>query len=135
MATQTILLDSSIIIDYFRKRTKSKSILYKLSAGYRFCMSTITVFEIKIGLKTERQWKDYDILTNNIQILPIDDDCVNEAVKIYTDLKQQNNLIELADLLIGASAISNSLPLLTLNTKHFKNISNLELLSIPQDRS
>ena len=86
---------------------------------------------MNIGLKIERQWKDYYLLTNNFQILPIDDYCINEAVKIYTDLKKQNNLIELADLLIGASAISNSLPLLTLNTKHFEIIPKIEFIPLP----
>ena len=46
METKTVLLDSSIIIEYFRKKNKSKSILYKLSDKYHFCMTTITVFEI-----------------------------------------------------------------------------------------
>lgn len=130
METRTVLLDSSIIIEYFRKEKKSKSILYQLSDKYRFCLSTITIFEIKIGLKTERQWNDYRTLTKAIEILPIDEFCVDEAVKIYHHLKEQNKLIELADLLIAATAITNSLPLATLNTRHFENIKNLELLSI-----
>jgi len=131
MATKTALLDPSILIDYFRKKNKSKSILYILSANYQFCISSITVFEIKIGLKTESQNRDYRILMENIEILPVDDFCIEEAVKIYKHLKKQNNLVELADLLIGATAISNSLPLASLNEKHFKNIPNMELLSFP----
>jgi len=129
METKTVLLDSSIIIEYFRKENKANSILYKLSERYHFCLSSITVFEIKIGLKTERQWNDYKILTKNIEILPIDELCINEAVTIYQNLKGQNNLIELSDLLIAATAISNSLPLATLNLKHFEKIVNLELIS------
>ena len=131
METRTVLLDTSIIIEYFRKENKSKSILYKLSNKHRFCISTITAFEIKIGLKTTRQWNDYKLLTKNLEILPIDDFCIDTAVKIYHQLKKQNNLIELADLLIGATAISNSLPIATLNIKHFENISKIELLSLP----
>lgn len=67
----------------------------------------------------------------NIEILPVDDFCIDEAVKIYNHLKKINNLVELADLLIGATAISNSLPLASLNEKHFKNIPNIELISAP----
>lgn len=130
METRTVLLDSSIIIEYFRKEKKSKSILYQLSGIYRFCLSTITIFEIKIGLKSERQWNDYRTLIKDIEILPIDEFCVDEAVKIYHHLKEQNKLIELADLLIAATAISNSLPLATLNTRHFENIKDIKLLSI-----
>lgn len=48
MATKTALLDSTILIDYFRKKNKSKSTLYKLSANYNYCISSITVFEIKL---------------------------------------------------------------------------------------
>lgn len=129
MEARTILLDSSIIIEYFRKEKKSKSILYQLSGKYRFCLSTITIFELKIGLKTERQWKDYRTLIKDIEILPIDEFCIDEAVNIYHHLKKQNKLIELADLLIAATAITNSLPLATLNTRHFENIKAIELLS------
>lgn len=130
METRTVLLDSSIIIEYFRKENKAKSILYQLSDKYRFCLSTITVFEIKIGLKSERQWNDYRTLIKDIEILPIDEFCIDEAVKIYHSLKEQNKLIELADLLIAATAITNSLPLATLNTRHFENIKDVELLAI-----
>jgi tRNA(fMet)-specific endonuclease VapC len=129
MATKTALLDSSMLIDCFRKKNKSKSILYILSANYRFCISSITVFEIKIGLKTERQNRDYNILMENIEIFPVDDFCIVEAVKIYKHLKEKNNLVELADLLIGATAISNSLPLASLNEKQFTNFPDIELLS------
>ena len=128
MDAKPILLDSSILIDYFRKENKSKSILYKLSNEYHFCLSTITIFEIKIGIKTEKQWNDYHILTRNCEILSIDELCIDEAVHIYNNLKRQNNLIELADLLIAATAISNSLPLSTLNIKHFKNIPKLKII-------
>ncbi len=129
MESKTALLDSSIIIEYFRKVNKSKTILYKLSEQYHFCISIITVFEIKIGLKTARQWNDYKVLTKNIEILPIDELCINEAVTIYHNLKEKNNLIELSDLLIAATAISNSLPLATLNLKHFEKIVDIKLVS------
>lgn len=52
MATETILIDTSILIDFFRKQEKSKSALVQLSNQYRFCISAITAFEVKIGIQT-----------------------------------------------------------------------------------
>jgi predicted nucleic acid-binding protein len=45
-----ILLDTSILIEHFRKKDKSKTTLYKLSEkNYRFSISTVTYYEIFIG--------------------------------------------------------------------------------------
>ncbi len=54
-----------------------------------------------MGLKTKSQWNDYKILTKNIEIIPVDESCINKAITKYHDLKEQNNLIELSDLLIA----------------------------------
>jgi len=131
MDASTILLDTSILIDFFRKREKSKSILFQLTGQYRFSISVITAFEIKIGIQTAAQQNDYEIITRNIEFLPVDPDCVEEAAAIYKALKPKNALIELADLLIGATAVSNSLPLATLNQKHFDRIPNITLVELP----
>jgi len=133
MEAATILLDTSIVIDFFRKRDKSKSILFQLAGQYRFSISVITAFEIKIGIQTSAQQSDYDTLAQNLEILPIDHACIDEAAAIYKALKPKNALIELADLLIGASAVSNALPLATLNRKHFERIPNLTLVELPEN--
>ena len=131
MDSQKILLDTSILIDFFRKKNKSKLILYQLIPEYEFCLSIITSFGIRIGIKTDRQKRDYEILIEYFDILPIDEACIDVAVDIYTFLKKRNAMIELADLFIGATAVSNSLRLATLNRKHFNNIPDLMLLPLP----
>ncbi len=130
MDTSTIVLDTSILIDFFRKQDKTKSVLFQLTDKYRFSISVITAFEIKIGIQSESQKDDYNVITKNIELLPIDNVCIDEAVIIYKALKPKNALIELADLLIGATAISNSVPLATLNKKHFERIPNLVLIDL-----
>lgn len=133
MDAATILLDTSILIDFFRKGDKSKSILFQLTGQYRFSISVITAFEIKIGIQTPAQQSDYDTLAQNLEILPIDHACIDEAAAIYKALKPKNALIELADLLIGATAVSNTLPLATLNRKHFERIPNLTLVNLSEN--
>jgi len=84
METEGILLDTSILVEYHRKQIKSKSILFNLIGQYKIYISVITDFEIKIGMKTESHWHDYRTLRKKIDVLPLDVDCINHAVEIYS---------------------------------------------------
>lgn len=130
MEAKTICLDTNILIDFFRKKNKKKSILFCLKEQYNFCISIICAFEIEIGLKTDIQKQEYEILLQNIKILPLDYPTVQNAVGIYKDLHNQNHLVEFADLLIASTAIPFNLPLATLNQKHFEHIKNLTLIDL-----
>ncbi len=55
MANQITMVDTSILIDYFRKKDKSKTRLFALSQQYEnLCISSITEFEIYMGAKGEQ---------------------------------------------------------------------------------
>ncbi len=131
MATPTVILDTNILIDFFRKQNNTKSVLYQLQNQYEFSVSIITVFEFEISIKTEQHYNEYQILMKNIVALPLDQLCITHAVMLYKTLKSQNTLVELADLLIGATAICYDYPLITLNHKHFVNMPNLTLIDLP----
>lgn len=51
METKKVLIDTSILIDYFRKKNKSKTIFYRLSLENMIYISAITEFEFLIGVK------------------------------------------------------------------------------------
>jgi predicted nucleic acid-binding protein len=42
MESSPILIDTSVLIDYFRKKNKGKTLLYSLSLKYNISISTIT---------------------------------------------------------------------------------------------
>jgi predicted nucleic acid-binding protein len=42
MARRLICLDTSVLIDYFRKEKKERSFLFKLAKNYIFAISVIT---------------------------------------------------------------------------------------------
>lgn len=124
-----ICLDTSILIDYFRKTKKENSTLYKLANEHEaFAVSIITKFEIFCGSQTKEQTDFWDKLFSKFTVLPFDEKSNNEAVKIYQELKKENKLIELPDIFIGAIAKANNLKLATKNTKHFERIKELELV-------
>ena len=64
----------------------------------------------------------------NIKVIPFDLISSNAAIEIYKLLKKQNQMIDLADLFIAATALSHNLTLATLNLKHFHRIQNLRIL-------
>lgn len=55
-------------------------------------------------------------------------DCADYAINIYLDLLKRNQMIDLADILIGSAALRYDLPLATLNGKHFERIKGLKIL-------
>lgn len=127
MDTETICLDTSILIDYYRKKNKSKTKFVKLSDKFNFSISVIVKFEIQVGIKPNQQsfWNE---VFQKVNILPLKERDIEIASQIMKRLKSQNKIIGLKDILIGATAVSHELRLSTLNRKDFERIENLKLL-------
>ena len=125
---ELIMIDTSILIDFYRKSDKTNSIWYKLvKQNYVFAVSTVTKYEIYAGA-TVSQLEFWDSVFKNITILSFDEKTTNEAVNINAILKKKNKQIAIADLFIAATAVVWSLPFLTLNIKHFERIDGLEMI-------
>jgi len=48
-----VLVDTSILIDFFRKKSKKKTALFKIQQNHEIYASTITEFEFLAGVKDE----------------------------------------------------------------------------------
>ena len=126
-----ICLDTNILIAHKRakKADKDKTLLYRLTAqAYRFAVSSITVYELLRGDNEDEDmyWK---AMFANMEILPFDFGCAEQAARIYKDLKQKGLLIEAEDLFIGATALHHRLKLATGNVRHFERIDGLVLVA------
>ena len=123
-----ILLDSSILIELFRKKDKTKTVFYQLSRRTDdLCISSITHYEI--GIDNREAHSDYwKSLSENLRIIPFDKTCSDSAIAVYLELLKANKMIDLADILIGATAITHAMPVATLNVKHFDRITGLEIV-------
>lgn len=129
MEAELIVLDSSILIDYYRKAKKEKTFFVRLSETYDdFAVSVITLFEIYVGSK-ESNKQFWDKFFDTLLILPIDENCIETALEITDELKKGNKQIAFPDLLIAAAAKTHKLPLATLNEKHFNRIQGLKLIT------
>lgn len=130
MADKIILADTSVLIDYFRKKDKSNSELFALfDEGYDFAISAITYFEIYSGA-TKAQIPFWENMLKRTKVLPIDELVARVSVDIDSILKRKRKQIAMADLFIAATAVATKLPLATLNKKHFDRVEGLVLVEI-----
>ncbi|HEU4554306.1 MAG TPA: type II toxin-antitoxin system VapC family toxin [Chitinophaga sp.] len=129
MGEKLALLDTSILIDFFRKTDKKNSRFYTLSDTFdAFCISVITEYEIFIGATTNIQKDYWKSFLKKVTIIPLDSETVQKTIALNEELKKARKQIDSADLFIAATAICNHLPLATLNNKHFNRITGLKLV-------
>ena len=122
------MLDTSILIDFFRKGNKENAILFSLSAKYKsFYVSVITEYEIFSG-STPTQQNFWETFFSKMNILMLDSNCIQQAVSIHKALKRKNKMIEIPDLLIAATALTHQLPIATINKKHFERVEGLLII-------
>ena len=122
------MVDTSILIDYYRKTDKENSVWVRLvREGYKFAISVVTKYEIYSGANAAqlRFWND---VLKIIEVISLDEVCIDMAVEINAGLKRKRKQIDIADLFIAATALSSNLPIATLNRKHFERIENLKIV-------
>ncbi|WP_340104184.1 type II toxin-antitoxin system tRNA(fMet)-specific endonuclease VapC [Rhodohalobacter sp. 8-1] len=123
------LLDTNICIYYIKGLHDLKTKFEEVGPENCF-ISEITLAELKFGVaKSEAKKKNQKALENflsGIQILPI-----FPALDIYAEekarLQKSGKIIDDFDLLIGATAVSFDLGMVTNNTNHFNRIKDIKL--------
>ncbi|MCH7397262.1 type II toxin-antitoxin system VapC family toxin [Belliella sp. DSM 107340] len=132
MEKRVICLDTSVLLDFFRKKNKEKTFLSRLFNQYDGIeITSITEFEIKYGIN-EKQSGFWEEIFSKLTILPFDSESATIAVKIHQELKKINKQIDIPDLFIAATALRYKRPLASFNKKHFERVKRLELL-IPEN--
>ena len=128
MENRIILLDTSVLIDLFRRKVKENSYFFQIASNNKeFAVSTITRFEVFVG-QHEKQNEFWGTFFQKVRIIDFDDNCALIAANIAKQLKIKNQMIEIPDILIGGTAVANNLRLATLNQKHFSRIEGLVLV-------
>jgi len=132
MENRRILADTSVIIDFLRKKKKEKSWLWKIKESYTCFMSSITLFELLSGAKTDERIEDINKITKWIESIDFNDETATIAASILRNLKEQNQIIDYRDIFIAATAKHHHLTMATLNISHFERIEGITLLDVPK---
>ena|SRR3989344_7529993 len=119
------LLDSDVLINFLEKGVDFPHPF----TGKKDCLSVISYYEIKYGTVKVKKEPLFDEFVNKsqIKIIGLDQKIVNETIRLRILLEKKGERLDDLDLFIAATALINSLVLVTGNKKHFDRIKNLQL--------
>ncbi|OGM31678.1 hypothetical protein A2803_04585 [Candidatus Woesebacteria bacterium RIFCSPHIGHO2_01_FULL_44_21] len=122
------LLDTNILVDYLRGRSKLDEMLVKEGSA----VSVITLSELYYGAyKSMNPKKGAKEIEETVKDLSLGIIQLENNTKIYGKIKafleKKGKRLEDIDLFIAATAISNNLTVVTNNKKYFRRIPKLKL--------
>jgi len=114
----TYLLDTNIVTAIVKKNERiDKKIREVELQEEELFISCITYYEVKRGLlavNATRQLSSFNDFCQEVTVVFLDSlEIIERASTIYADLKQRGRLIQDADILIAATAITNELILVS----------------------
>ncbi len=127
-----VIVDSNILINFLRGKTEDVEFLNKLSKENILGTTDINAFELYYGAykgsKQDENLAATKGLLNSLFLIGTSEDSMEIAAKLIIDLEANGRAIDMRDLFIAAMCLTNALPLLTKNKKHFENIEGLKLV-------
>ena len=126
-------MDTDWVIDYLHKADRTVRRLDELLPD-GVGLSVISLAELYDGLARSRN-PDADtealrLFLEAVEVVPLDDAACRVFGEERARLREEGNLIGDMDILIGATAISKNLTVLTNNRRHFERMRGLTLVSL-----
>jgi len=118
------LIDSDVMVDFTRGNAKAAD--YLDSLGDDCLLSAITALELIAGARNQREVTDLDVLISAYEQMPPTGGIVRRAYALMMAFARSHGFDAL-DAPIAATAIENSLTLVSKNRKHFQMIGELSL--------
>ena len=130
MADKKLMVDTSLLIDYFRKTDKNNARLVTHFRNYKqLYISSITEFEVLNGAK-QLHLDFWNGMLPRFTVLDFDSKAARLAAEIIKQLKSKRKTIDKPDLFIAATAVSHGIHFDTLNVRHFSHIDKLLMLTV-----
>ena len=125
-------MDTDWVIDYLHKADRTVrrlEVLFTNGVG----LSIVSLAELYEGLARSRN-PDADtealrLFLEAVDVVPLDDAACRVFGEERARLREEGNLIGDMDILIGATAISSNVTLLTNNRRHFERMQGLNIVS------
>jgi len=120
-----MLVDTDVLIWYLRGNDKARNIIDSLPS---FSISVVTYMELVQGMRNNRELTELRRALRDWQakIVYINEEISSKAM-FLVERHFLSDSMQLADALIASTALTNGMPILTGNDKHYKVLTQLEL--------
>lgn len=122
-----VCLDSDILIDFLNNKKEAVKRIDKLrKENISLSITSINSFEL-LNIASQEKIEKIRNFLFSFDIYNFDFESSSKAAQIFQELKSNGKMLDLADVMIAATVISNDETLLTGNIKHFERIKELKL--------
>jgi predicted nucleic acid-binding protein len=120
-----MVIDTDVLIWYMKGNQNAYKVIEN---SKHFFISVVTYMELVQGMRNKNELNNLRKALNawGSKILYISEEISVKAM-YFVEQHFLSHSIQLADALIGATAISNGLPILTGNDKHYKILKDLQI--------
>jgi predicted nucleic acid-binding protein len=118
-----ILLDTDILIDFFRGNKKAEAFINTYNA--RIILSSIVVAELYAGVKGDSEQSAIDEFVSLFRVVPVSAD-IGKAGGLYKRNYGKSHGVGLADGILAATVETENAELKTLNIKHYPMLKDLK---------
>ena len=120
-----MVIDTDVLIWYMRGNEKTYRVIEKLN---NFFISVVTYIELVQCMRNKNELNNLRRALHgwNSKILYISEEISVKAM-FFVEQHYLGHSVQLADALIGATAISYGLPILTGNDKHYKILKEMQI--------
>lgn len=126
MTEDGVIVDTSVLISFFRGESKIADKVNSLLHDKRFFTTGIIIAELLQGMKEVKEEKNISDILAEIAPLEINTDLWIKAGKIALSLRKKGINLSLTDVAIATLAIENNLQIFTLD-KHFEQIPEVKM--------
>ena len=119
------LVDTDVLIDVSRNNQAAIEFLDQLNEPWS--LSIITALELVVGARDKNEVSQIDQLVESFSAIPLTEKIGKSAYSLLTQFAKSHGL-RVFDSLIAATALEESLTLVTRNKKHFRMINELNLV-------
>lgn len=127
-----VLIDTDYLIDFLKGKLYTKALSERIKRKeIEPYISIASMFEIYsaafLSKNPEKKKTQGEAVSRNFQSIPIDDETIRTAAKVYAELCKKDSKASMREILVAATSIAKGMPLLTVRKQVFKRMKGVRL--------